>query len=169
MQQGPPLHVVSVGDGTVTFDYGDDDSYTWKDFEYDPQGLVLGWATGKSSVRLSDRLWSQPAKVTTPHATVELVSAYKNDSGLWVVLDVTAKDRSLRPDCSPLLDDSKAADCSAPEKNAKGEATYITVETDCTRIGPLVGPRLLPARRSLLAGNPSRASGSDCDWHGKAS
>lgn len=127
--------------GTVTYTYSDPDmTFEWNRFEYDAAGKVISWATGKSDTKLSDRLWSKPAKASTSHATVQLVSAYKNDSGLWIVLDVKAKDRSISPDCSALLDDAKhrqreAASCDAPEKIVKGNSAYVALVFDKADFG----------------------------------
>lgn len=117
---------------TVTLNYDDGSDVVWKDFEYDAAGKVLSWATGESSTKLSDRLWTKSAKVATKHATVELVSAYKNDAGLWIVLDITAKSRAISPDCSAMLVDSKkrqreAGECDGPDRISKGSAGYVAL------------------------------------------
>jgi hypothetical protein len=135
----PSTHKVTYDDGaaTVTFSYPDDPTktITWQDFEYDPSGLVVRWQTGASLEKLSDRLWSKPARASTSHAKVELVSAYRNDSALFVVLKVTAKDRTIMPDCSPLLtqvdhSQREATDCSAPESLSKSKSAYVAYTFD---------------------------------------
>lgn len=125
---------------TYTFDEDGAPTVTWKDFESDSSGLLLGWSTGKSATKLKDRLWSRSAKVSTSHVTIDLVSAYKNDTALFVVLDVHAKDRSISPDCSALLDDSKnrqreSSYCSAPEKIARGNSGYVVLEFEGAGFG----------------------------------
>ena len=126
---------------TVSYTYTDADmTAEWNRFEYDSAGKVISWSTGKSDTKLSDRLWTKPAKASVAHASVELVSAYKNDSGLFVVLDVKAKDRSITPDCGALLDDSKhrqreAAECSAPEKITKGSSGYVALSFEGAAFG----------------------------------
>ena len=97
--EGPDDVTFDADEGSVTYTYTDGPTVTWKAFEYDSAGMVISWSTGKSATKLSDRLWTKPAKASTAHAVVELVSAYKNDAGLFVVLDVKAKDRALSPDC----------------------------------------------------------------------
>lgn len=127
--------------GSVSYTYTDADvTAEWNRFEYDGGGKVISWSTGKSDTKLSDRLWTKPAKASVAHATVQLVSAYKNDSGLFVVLDVKAKDRSINPDCGALLDDSKhrqreAADCSAPDKITKGSSGYVALTFEGAAFG----------------------------------
>lgn len=146
---GPPDDITFDADaGTVTFTYNDPDAtFEWNRFEYDAAGKVISWATGQSDTKLSDRLWSKSAKVSTQHATVELVSAYKNDAALFVILDVKAKDRSLSPDCSALLDDAKhrqreASNCVAPDTITKGNSAYVYVSFDGADFGGTLRYRL---------------------------
>jgi hypothetical protein len=122
---------------TVMFSYPDDPTttITWQGFAYDPSGLVVSWQTGASLETLSDRLSSKPAQASTSHAKVRLVSAYRNDSALFVVLKITAKDRTIMPDCSPQLSQvdhsqREATDCSAPEELPKGRSALVAYTFD---------------------------------------
>lgn len=122
---------------TVTFTYPDDPTtaITWQGFAYDASGLVVSWQTGASLETLADRLSSKPAKATTSHAKVRLVSAYRNDRALFVVVEVTAKDRTIMPDCSPELtqvdhSQREATDCSAPEELPKGKSGLVAYTFD---------------------------------------
>lgn len=118
--------------GTVTATYDDDTEVIWQEFQYDSSGLVFSWSTSDSNIQLSKRLWTKASSVSTKSAKVALVSAYKNDSGLWVILDVNAKERALAPDCSPTLTDTRkrqreASDCNAPDTIGKGTSAYIAL------------------------------------------
>lgn len=102
----------------------------WESFTWDDAGKLTGWSTGEDDTPLKDRLWTKEAQASTANADVTLVSAYKNDAGLWVVLDVKSKKTAIAPDCSPLLDDTKnrqreATNCMAPGKINKGKAGYV--------------------------------------------
>jgi len=142
--------------GTVTFSYPDaGDPVVWKEFKYDAAGKVVSWATGESDTTLSDRLWSKPAKASTSHANVELVSAYKNDAALWIVLDINAKDRNLSPDFGALLDDSKnrqreAADMVAPDKISKGTAAYVVLSFTGSDFGGILRYHLTDTNYNTL-------------------
>ena len=85
---------------TVTFD-GDtatvvesgQSPYELTDFTFDQEGLVEAW-TGKSGP-VAEVLWTAPWTGQTGGNTIDLVSAYKANSGsLFVVLKVTANERS---------------------------------------------------------------------------
>jgi len=128
--QAPDDVTYDADSQTVTYTYTDGPTTDWTDFQYDADGYVVSWATGKSSTTLSERLWTKSAKVANKHVSIELVSAYKNDSALWVVLDIKAKDRSIEPDWSPLLDDVKgrqreAGEVDGPDKIMKGNRAYV--------------------------------------------
>lgn len=115
---------------SITQSASDADPVVWQTFTWDDLGKITGWATGDDDTPLADRLWTKPADASIDYAKVTLVSAYKNDAGLWVVLDVKAKKGAVEPDCSPLLDDTKdrqreATNCTAPDKINKGKAAYV--------------------------------------------
>lgn len=126
----------------VTFSYPNvPTTTTWESFEYDPTGLVVSWLTDASRVKLADRLSSKkPASARTTRANVTLVSAYRNDRALFVVLTVTAKDRTIMPDCSPLLAEvdhsqREATDCFAPASIPKGRSAYVAYTFDGANSG----------------------------------
>lgn len=141
--------------GTVTSTF-DGDDLVWKDFEYDSNGLVMSWATGESATPLTKRLWTKPAKATAAKTTVTLVSAYRNDDALWVVLDVKATGRTVEIDCSPLLDDAKgrqrkAASCDAPDKVTKGHSAYVALAFSKADFGGTLRYEILSADYDTLA------------------
>lgn len=87
-------------DPTLTFDGGtvnvvesDQSEYALTDFTFDEDGLVVSWV-GKSGP-VADVLWTAPWSGQTGGNTIDLVSAYKaNSGGLFVVLKVAANERT---------------------------------------------------------------------------
>lgn len=76
-------------DGTATAKYSDGTSFTWSEFEYDDDGLVVSWTT--PSGKLPSLLWSTDFSGAIAGNTVALTSAYKTNSGeMRALLTVTA-------------------------------------------------------------------------------
>jgi len=78
-------------------------AHTWHGFTHDEAGLVTGWLVDGSATPLGERLWNTPASGTATAGGLELVSAFANDDGLWVVARLTAGAAALTPDAAPVL------------------------------------------------------------------
>lgn len=114
---------------TVSFPSGDEEA-VWKDFTYDADGKVTGWTLAGTGTTLASRMWTKDAQATVKGVTVKLVSAYQNDSGLFVILDITSADRDLQSDPQPSLTDTKkrqrqSASFTGPTSVTKGNSAYM--------------------------------------------
>lgn len=124
----PLTPTVNRDSGTISFSQGEgEDDTVWKDFTYDG-GKVSGWTIGETP--LSSRVWTKDAEASLKGVNVKLVSAYQNDSALWVILDVTSADRDLKMDYSPALTDAKkrqreAATVVGPDEVKTGTSAYV--------------------------------------------
>lgn len=119
-------------DGVVTVVEPGTGEYTLADFTFDENGLVVAW-TGKSGP-VGDVLWTIPWTGQTGGNTIELISAYKTNSGaLQAVLKVTANERATSP--YGYSSTYSASDgitysvewASQPQDIAAGSAAYIVV------------------------------------------
>jgi hypothetical protein len=119
-------------DGVPTIVEPGANEFTLTDFTFDENGLVVAW-TGKSGP-VGDVLWTTPWTGQTGGNTVELVSAYKTNSGaLQAVLKVTANERATSP--YGYSSTYSASDgitysvewASQPQDIAAGSAAYIVV------------------------------------------
>lgn len=122
---------------TLTFDDGSvkvvevgQSEYTLSDFTFDGDGLVVSW-TGKSGP-LADVLWTAPWSGQTGGNTIDLVSAYRANSGhLFVILKVSANERTTSVfGYSATYSGSdgitySAESSSQPEQIATGSAGYV--------------------------------------------
>jgi len=84
---------LTFDDGTVKVVYSDQTEYALTDFTFDEDGLVVSWV-GKSGP-VADVLWTTPWSGQAGGNTIDLVSAYRANSGaLFVVLKVAANERT---------------------------------------------------------------------------
>lgn len=139
MSEGVAFSYVDDSDaGTVTITDQNDPTteYIWSDFVVSPTGKVVTW-TGASGP-LEDALWSKDATAKAAGATIELVGAYKANSGnLFIVLDVEAGDKgaTMAYDASYVVDgrSTKATYTVAPssiEPNTKAYHVYVFENAD---------------------------------------
>ena len=98
----PVTLTVDDAAGTIAIATGEV-AHTWHGFTHDETGLVTGWLVDDSATALGERLWSAPASDTATAGGLELVSAFANDDGLWVVARLTAGVAALTPDAAPVL------------------------------------------------------------------
>lgn len=115
---------------TITLTAEGGASAIWRSFSHDDAGLVTGWALGTEGTPLADQLWTTPAEATTDTAKVTLVSAYRNDAGLWIALDLTASETDLAPDCKARYESEgqrfEAANCLGTPVVRQGETSPVT-------------------------------------------
>lgn len=123
---------MSFDGGTVNVVESDLSEYALSDFVFDDDGLVASW-TGKSGP-VADVLWTTPWSGQTGGNTIDLVSAYKANSGLLlVVLKVAANERTTSAyGYSATYSASDGITYSAewasqPEQIATGSAGYVVL------------------------------------------
>ncbi|WP_199183331.1 hypothetical protein [Cryobacterium sp. Y82] len=116
--------------GTVQVVQSDQSEYALTDFIFDEDGLVVSWI-GKSGP-VADVLWTTPWSGQTGGNTIDLVSAYRaNGGGLFVVLKVTANERSTNAfgySATYSASDGityTADGASQPQQIAVGSAGYV--------------------------------------------
>lgn len=121
----------------------DQSEYALTDFTFDDAGLVTAW-TGKSGP-VADVLWTSPWSGQAGGNSVELVSAYKANSGsLFVVLKVTANERATSPfgySASYSASDGityTAESASQPQDIAVGSAGYVILSFPSAPFGGTV-------------------------------
>lgn len=129
--------VVTVAEGTGAT------PYTLTDFTFDDGGLVTSW-TGRSGA-VAAALWTQPWSGQTGGNTVDLVSAYKANSGaLLVVLKVAANEAATAPygySATYSASDGitySATSASQPQTIAAGSAGYLVLIFDGAPFGGTV-------------------------------
>ncbi|MGK9149454.1 hypothetical protein KXS11_17605 [Plantibacter flavus] len=130
-------------DGVVTVVQAEIGTYTLSDFTFDDDGLVSGW-TGKSGT-VESTLWTQPWAGDIGGNTLELVSAYKANSGsLFVVLKATASTQSISPygySATYSASDGitySVVGSSQPQSIAAGSAGYVVLIFDGAPFGGTV-------------------------------
>lgn len=129
--------VATVADGAAAT------PYTLTDFTFDDNGLITSW-TGRSGP-VADALWTQPWSGQTGGNTVDLVSAYKANSGaLLVVLKVAANEAATSPygySATYSASDGitySATSASQPQTIAAGSAGYLVLIFDGAPFGGTV-------------------------------
>ncbi|MBG6060109.1 hypothetical protein RCH16_003591 [Cryobacterium sp. MP_M5] len=117
-------------DGTVKVVEYDQSEYALTDFTFDEDGLVVSWV-GKSGP-VADVLWTAPWNGQTGGNTINLVSAYRaNSGGLFVVLKVAANERTTSVfgySATYSASDGityTAETSSQPQEIANGSAGYV--------------------------------------------
>lgn len=117
-------------DGTVKVVEYDQSEYALTDFTFDEDGLVVSWV-GKSGP-VADVLWTDPWTGQTGGNTIDLVSAYRANSGrLFVVLKVAANERTTSVfgySATYSASDGityTAETSSQPQEIANGSAGYV--------------------------------------------
>lgn len=135
---------LTFADGVVTVaESGVPDTYNLTDFAFDDDGLVTSW-TGRSGP-VADALWTQPWSGQTGGNTIDLVSAYKANSGaLWVVLKVTANEAATETygySATYSASDGitySVASASQPQSIAAGSAGFVVLIFDGAPFGGTV-------------------------------
>jgi hypothetical protein len=125
---------------TVTFSQGGTDT-VWGHFAFDGAGLVTSWLTNDQGTTLAERLWTETPKANNPAAEIRVISAYRNETDLWIVLDVHSKGSSVSTQDSDLTyvgADKRQRDasrCQGPDEIRKGNSGYMLVAFTGANLG----------------------------------
>jgi hypothetical protein len=150
----PVTLTVDDAAGTIAIASGEV-AHTWHGFTHDDAGLVTGWLIDDSATPLGERLWSAPATATATAGSLDLVSAFANDDGLWVVVRLTAGAAALTPDAAPVLTVDgrrlRPDHTAAPEQVAAHGEALVALGFADAELGGTLGYRLLGAGGKALA------------------
>jgi hypothetical protein len=136
----PVTLTVDDAAGTIAIASGEV-AHTWHGFTHDDAGLVTGWLIDDSA--------------TATAGSLDLVSAFANDDGLWVVVRLTAGAAALTPDAAPVLTVDgrrlRPDHTAAPEQVAAHGEALVALGFADAELGGTLGYRLLGAGGKALA------------------